>query len=163
MALKGNPGKRRSPCLSFEEPLDRFDQTWRIDRFVEMNAKTSLLRLHPVLRARERGERDNGNGSGNFIVQFPDMAKHAISVHPRHHKITQHNFGMIAQDRLDCFGSCFHRYHVRAMQLRTLLSHQKHDLTDEDIEKLVQLTDGLSFSYLSLGDLVLILDRLLRF
>lgn len=33
--------------------------------------------------------------------------------------------------------------HVRAMQLRTLLSHQKHSLSDLDIEELVELTDGL--------------------
>ncbi|KAI9886579.1 MAG: hypothetical protein M1823_001621 [Watsoniomyces obsoletus] len=31
---------------------------------------------------------------------------------------------------------------VRAKQLRTLLGHQKHCLTDRDIEKLVELTDG---------------------
>jgi SpoVK/Ycf46/Vps4 family AAA+-type ATPase len=31
---------------------------------------------------------------------------------------------------------------TRATQLRTLLGHQKHTLTDEDIELLVQLTDG---------------------
>jgi len=32
--------------------------------------------------------------------------------------------------------------HVRAAQLRTLLGHQKHSLSKEDIEILVQLTDG---------------------
>jgi len=32
--------------------------------------------------------------------------------------------------------------HVRAAQLRTLLGHQKHSLSKEDIEVLVQLTDG---------------------
>jgi hypothetical protein len=31
---------------------------------------------------------------------------------------------------------------VRATQLRTLLSHQKHDLNNEDIEVLVEVTDG---------------------
>jgi SpoVK/Ycf46/Vps4 family AAA+-type ATPase len=31
---------------------------------------------------------------------------------------------------------------VRARQLRNLLQHQKHDLTDADIEQLVELTDG---------------------
>ncbi|KAI9870438.1 MAG: hypothetical protein M1830_004255, partial [Pleopsidium flavum] len=36
--------------------------------------------------------------------------------------------------------------HVRAMQLRTLLSHQKHSLTEDDIEVLVQLTDAFSGS-----------------
>ena len=36
--------------------------------------------------------------------------------------------------------------HVRALQLRTLLSHQKHSLTEQDIEVLVQLTDGTSLS-----------------
>ncbi|KAI9824197.1 MAG: hypothetical protein M1819_000909 [Sarea resinae] len=35
---------------------------------------------------------------------------------------------------------------VRAMQLRTLMGHQKHELSDEDIEVLVQLTDGYSGS-----------------
>jgi hypothetical protein len=32
--------------------------------------------------------------------------------------------------------------HVRATQLRTLLSHQKHSLTEKDISKLVLLSDG---------------------
>lgn len=32
--------------------------------------------------------------------------------------------------------------HVRESQLRTLLSHQKHDLTKDDIQVLVELTDG---------------------
>ena len=32
--------------------------------------------------------------------------------------------------------------HVRIEQLKTLLGHQKHNLKDEDIEVLVQLTDG---------------------
>ena len=32
--------------------------------------------------------------------------------------------------------------HVRAMQLRKLLSHQKHELLDNDIEVLVQVTEG---------------------
>ncbi|KAL9085986.1 MAG: hypothetical protein Q9165_007348 [Trypethelium subeluteriae] len=36
--------------------------------------------------------------------------------------------------------------HVRATQLRTLLSHQKHSLTDDDLEVLVRLTDGFSGS-----------------
>lgn len=36
--------------------------------------------------------------------------------------------------------------HVRALQLRTLLSHQKHSLTEEDIDVLVQLTDGMILS-----------------
>ncbi|KAH0566396.1 hypothetical protein GP486_000218 [Trichoglossum hirsutum] len=35
---------------------------------------------------------------------------------------------------------------IRASQIRTLLSHQKHDLSDEDIERLVGLTDGFSGS-----------------
>lgn len=34
--------------------------------------------------------------------------------------------------------------HVRETQLRTLLGHQKHSLSPEDIEVLVQLTDGMS-------------------
>lgn len=34
---------------------------------------------------------------------------------------------------------------TRATQLRTLLSHQKHALEEADIDKLVQLTDGVSF------------------
>ncbi|OJJ98002.1 hypothetical protein ASPACDRAFT_122858 [Aspergillus aculeatus ATCC 16872] len=36
--------------------------------------------------------------------------------------------------------------HVREQQLRKLLSHQNHELTDEDIEVLVQVTDGFSGS-----------------
>lgn len=35
---------------------------------------------------------------------------------------------------------------VRALQLRTLLSHQKHGLTEQDIEVLVRLTDGTSLN-----------------
>jgi len=38
---------------------------------------------------------------------------------------------------------------VRALQLRTLLSHQKHSLTEQDIEVLVRLTDGMSDSFYS--------------
>jgi SpoVK/Ycf46/Vps4 family AAA+-type ATPase len=34
---------------------------------------------------------------------------------------------------------------TRATQLRTLLGHQKHNLEENDIQKLVELTDGLSF------------------
>jgi SpoVK/Ycf46/Vps4 family AAA+-type ATPase len=34
--------------------------------------------------------------------------------------------------------------HVRATQLRTLLSHQKHSLTEKDIATLVQLSEGTS-------------------
>ncbi|KAI9657274.1 MAG: hypothetical protein M1829_006919 [Trizodia sp. TS-e1964] len=37
--------------------------------------------------------------------------------------------------------------HVRAKQLRTLLGHQKHDLSSEDIDKLVDLTDGTFIHY----------------
>ncbi|KNG82070.1 AAA family ATPase [Aspergillus nomiae NRRL 13137] len=37
-------------------------------------------------------------------------------------------------------------HHVREQQLRTLLSHQVHDLTDQDINALVQLTEGFSGS-----------------
>lgn len=33
--------------------------------------------------------------------------------------------------------------HVRATQLRTLLSHQKHNLREDEIEALVKLTDGM--------------------
>ncbi|KAI9707096.1 MAG: hypothetical protein M1836_000056 [Candelina mexicana] len=36
--------------------------------------------------------------------------------------------------------------HVRGKQLRTLIGHQKHSLSDEDIEVLVELTDGFSGS-----------------
>ncbi|MBE7182685.1 MAG: ATP-binding protein, partial [Terriglobus roseus] len=36
--------------------------------------------------------------------------------------------------------------HVRAMQLRTLLSHQKHSLSSADLAALVRLTDGFSGS-----------------
>ncbi|MCJ1416752.1 hypothetical protein MMC32_003090 [Xylographa parallela] len=36
--------------------------------------------------------------------------------------------------------------HVRAMQLKTLLSHQKHNLNAQDIAVLVELTDGFSGS-----------------
>ncbi|KAL8928458.1 MAG: hypothetical protein Q9208_001691 [Pyrenodesmia sp. 3 TL-2023] len=36
--------------------------------------------------------------------------------------------------------------HVRESQLRTLLSHQKHNLTKDDIQVLVELTDGYSGS-----------------
>ncbi|PYH46840.1 putative AAA family ATPase [Aspergillus saccharolyticus JOP 1030-1] len=36
--------------------------------------------------------------------------------------------------------------HVREQQLRKLLSHQNHELTDEDIEVLVQVTEGFSGS-----------------
>lgn len=32
--------------------------------------------------------------------------------------------------------------HVRKLQLQTLLSHQKHGLSDEDLERLVELTEG---------------------
>lgn len=32
--------------------------------------------------------------------------------------------------------------HVRQLQLKTLLGHQKHDLTDADMDKLVDLTEG---------------------
>ncbi|RDW63973.1 putative SAP1 [Coleophoma crateriformis] len=35
---------------------------------------------------------------------------------------------------------------TRAVQLRTLLGHQKHSLVEEDLEKLVALTDGFSGS-----------------
>ncbi|KAI5304708.1 hypothetical protein KEM56_006074 [Ascosphaera pollenicola] len=36
--------------------------------------------------------------------------------------------------------------HVRKMQLERLLGHQKHDLTAEQLERLVELTDGFSGS-----------------
>lgn len=36
--------------------------------------------------------------------------------------------------------------HVRKLQLKTLLSHQKHSLTDEDLDKLVVMTDSFSGS-----------------
>ncbi|MCJ1403392.1 hypothetical protein MMC11_006615 [Xylographa trunciseda] len=36
--------------------------------------------------------------------------------------------------------------HVRATQLKTLLSHQKHNLNEQDIAVLVELTDGFSGS-----------------
>ncbi|KAI9797890.1 MAG: hypothetical protein M1833_005090 [Piccolia ochrophora] len=36
--------------------------------------------------------------------------------------------------------------HVRGTQLRTLLGHQKHGLSDEDISRLIGLTDGFSGS-----------------
>ncbi|KAI9723744.1 MAG: hypothetical protein M1812_001044 [Candelaria pacifica] len=36
--------------------------------------------------------------------------------------------------------------HVRGKQLRTLIGHQKHSLSDSDIEVLVELTDGFSGS-----------------
>lgn len=32
--------------------------------------------------------------------------------------------------------------HVRRLQLQTLLSHQKHNITDEDLDELVELTEG---------------------
>lgn len=35
--------------------------------------------------------------------------------------------------------------HVRATQLRTLLSHQKHNLREDEIEALVKLSDGMYF------------------
>lgn len=37
--------------------------------------------------------------------------------------------------------------HVRALQLQTLLSHQKHSLTQQDIDVLVQLTDSMPFTF----------------
>ncbi|KAL1613736.1 switch-activating protein Sap1 [Diplodia seriata] len=36
--------------------------------------------------------------------------------------------------------------HVRKLQLQTLLSHQKHNITDEDLNILVELTEGFSGS-----------------
>ena len=36
---------------------------------------------------------------------------------------------------------------TRAVQLRTLLGHQKHSLGEEDIQRLVKLTDGMSHFY----------------
>ncbi|KAF2814880.1 AAA-domain-containing protein [Mytilinidion resinicola] len=36
--------------------------------------------------------------------------------------------------------------HVRKTQLSTLLSHQKHELTDRDLDALIELTDGFSGS-----------------
>ncbi|KAL1642806.1 switch-activating protein Sap1 [Diplodia intermedia] len=36
--------------------------------------------------------------------------------------------------------------HVRKLQLQTLLSHQKHNITDEDLNTLVELTEGFSGS-----------------
>ncbi|KAH8701707.1 P-loop containing nucleoside triphosphate hydrolase protein [Talaromyces proteolyticus] len=36
--------------------------------------------------------------------------------------------------------------HVRGQQIRRLLSHQKHEMTDEDIEVLVRVTEGFSGS-----------------
>ncbi|KAF2144688.1 uncharacterized protein K452DRAFT_266714 [Aplosporella prunicola CBS 121167] len=36
--------------------------------------------------------------------------------------------------------------HVRKLQLKTLLSHQKHSVTDEDLDELVTLTEGFSGS-----------------
>ncbi|PVI06955.1 AAA-domain-containing protein [Periconia macrospinosa] len=36
--------------------------------------------------------------------------------------------------------------HVRKSQVKTLLSHQKHELDDADLDRLVQLTDGFSGS-----------------
>ncbi|CAI6338851.1 unnamed protein product [Periconia digitata] len=36
--------------------------------------------------------------------------------------------------------------HVRKSQVKTLLSHQKHELDDTDLDRLVQLTDGFSGS-----------------
>lgn len=38
--------------------------------------------------------------------------------------------------------------HVRGEQLRTLLSHQKHSLSEQDIQVLVELTEGTFFSFL---------------
>lgn len=35
--------------------------------------------------------------------------------------------------------------HVRESQLRTLLSHQKHNLKDDDIQVLIELTDGMNY------------------
>lgn len=37
--------------------------------------------------------------------------------------------------------------HVREQQLRKLLSHQKHDLSDEDIQVLVKVTEGELYPY----------------
>ena len=58
--------------------------------------------------------------------------------------------------------------HVRVEQLKTLLGHQKHNLKQDDIEALVQLTDGnhpslLSFPSPMLPLLSNIIPRLLRF
>lgn len=36
--------------------------------------------------------------------------------------------------------------HVRKLQLHTLLGHQKHNVSDEDLDKLVELTEGFSGS-----------------
>jgi SpoVK/Ycf46/Vps4 family AAA+-type ATPase len=36
--------------------------------------------------------------------------------------------------------------HVRAQQIRTLLAHQKQDLADAEVDKLVKLTEGMSLS-----------------
>ncbi|RQM07611.1 hypothetical protein DH86_00002065 [Scytalidium sp. 3C] len=38
---------------------------------------------------------------------------------------------------------------TRAVQLRTLLSHQKHNLTEDDIQRLVRLTDGSDITALA--------------
>ena len=45
---------------------------------------------------------------------------------------------------------------VRGRQLGTLLSHQKHGLTEEDLESLVDLTDGVYFSFLFFSFLLLL-------
>lgn len=53
---------------------------------------------------------------------------------------------------------------TRAVQLRTLLSHQKHNLTEDDIQRLVRLTDGIvtPFPYLAIHSLLTSKSRLLR-
>jgi SpoVK/Ycf46/Vps4 family AAA+-type ATPase len=43
---------------------------------------------------------------------------------------------------------------TRATQLRTLLGHQKHNLDEDDIQRLVELTDGLFPSFIM--DIILI-------
>ncbi|KAF2466823.1 AAA-domain-containing protein [Lindgomyces ingoldianus] len=59
--------------------------------------------------------------------------------------------------------------HIRKSQLKTLLSHQKHELTDEDMDRLVILTEGFSGSDITalakdaaMGPLRSLGERLLR-
>lgn len=54
-------------------------------------------------------------------------------------------------------------HHVRSLQIQTLLSHQVHDLNDEDIEVLVRVTEGTSPSVIPVHICTLAnMDRLLR-
>ena len=100
-------------------------------------AKSSQSFLFPIYDANNFKDKERGDASRVLVLAATNMPW-AIDDAARRRFVRRQYIPLPERE-------------TRAVQLKTLLGHQKHSLTDEEFEKLVDMTDGKLFRSLRGG------------